>query len=217
MLRYYELKKAYIQLGKKFNLPDNIIRLLYLQTNKLIKNDEDDQKTFHKNILLFKLISSPFDTDFHIFSGNKYVHKNVLQTWIDKYEDINNWNGFYDKILFEYRLPDNKNCEWAIKTSPLRKIDNYEENVTFMDIREKLMVEINILGETNYLKKYITMTHPYDIICVPAELRLKIKYLNTSDFNEIYIDYQNFKDVKGTIHEGAWSMVIDTFGDATFL
>jgi hypothetical protein len=214
MLRYYELKKSYIQLGRKFNIPDNIITLLYNKRKESIKDNENDQRTFHKNILLFKLISSPFDTTFHIFANKKHIHKNVIQTWIKKYEDINMWNGFYDKILFEYRLPDGKNCEWAIKTSPLRQKQEYNDNITFLDIREKLMVEINILGENNYLKKYINSDNP---ICVPAERRLKIKYLNTSDFNEIYDDYNNFKNVKGTIHEGAWSMIIDTFGDATFL
>ena len=218
-LKYYELKKCYIQLGKKYKLPDDIIRLIYFKTKKSIKDHENKQRIYHKNILLFKLISSPFDTKFHIFGGEKYIHKDILKTWMKKYEEVNVWNGFYNEILYEYRLPEGRNCEWAIKTSPIRKINKNGDNIVFQDIKEKLMIEIKIIFETNYLKKYVkTYTQYgdlYDISCVPADLGLKIKYLNTNDFNEIYYDYENFREWKGTVNEDSWVMIIDAFGDTT--
>jgi len=213
--KYEDVKKSYLQVGKKFRIPLDIIKYIFNIVTKEEKKEGKKQMIYLKNILLFRLIASPFDIEFHIFGGKKYEHKNPLQRWINKYNEINNWNGFYEETLYEYRIPDGKNCEWAIKTSPIRKKSFVNNEITFYDIREKLMVEIKILGEENYLMKLNNTEENLNYIA-PADLPLKIKYLNTSPFNEIDIDYSNFLEWKGSDNERAWSMIIDVYGEATY-
>ena len=216
-LKYYELKKCYIQLGKKYKLPDDIIRLIYFKTKKSIKDHENNQRIYHKNILLFKLISSPFDTKFHILGGEKYIHKDILKTWMKKYEEVNVWNGFYNEILYEYRLPEGRNCEWAIKNSGNKKLKFNENNEIwkFLDIREKMFIEIKILGEKNYLFDLNSVGYGLRRYNV-AEKKKKILYLNNSSFEEMYFDYQNFLEWKGGPQESSWSLALDCSGDAMF-
>ena len=48
------------------------------------------------------------------------------------------------------------------------------------------------------------------------ESNLKINYLKNSSFEEIYFDYQNFLEWKGTPQEYSWRLIIDQMGDAAF-
>ena len=128
--------------------------------------------------------------------------------------------------LYAFRLPLNKNCEWGIKHSVLseRKPLKLGEDVQgFYDSREKLLAEIRIIGEEGYL----TLAAPsidtdgersfVAILFPPPTRKNKILYVNTSPWEEVELDYENFLEWKGTEHERSWRIIIDEFGEGSFL
>ena len=194
------MKKTFIQLGKKFRLPDDIVDHLYFILKKKIQTEEESIKRFHRNSLLMNvMIADPKKpTELYGCNMEKYMVEN----------------------LFDYRIPDERNCEWAITNSTNKKLNFNEDNAleNFRDIRERIFVEICILGEENYLfdlsKPVIDL--PYNHRFHHADHNLKVNYLKNSSFEEIYFDYQNFLEWKGTPQESSWRLIIDQMGDAAF-
>ena len=199
VLTHPTMKKTFIQLGKKFKLPDDIIDYLYLILRKKIHTEEESIKRFHRNILLLNvMIADP---------------KRSTELY-DCMEDD------YEKTEpFDYRIPEERNCEWAITNSWNKKLTFNENNAleNFRDIREKIFVEICILGEENYLFDLSNKGQPNsEFRFKPANHNLKLSYLKHSSFEEVYFDYQNFLEWKGTPEESAWRLIIDHSGDAAF-
>ena len=240
LTRYEARKRALLQLGNHFGIPLDIIKVIYHSIERMALIERRSISIYHENMILFKLLSSPFDPPEYIHAtplfGSPCLEPpqktNNADTilWKKKYDSINDWGGFSDQITYEYRLPDNKGCEWAImtrETGPtfIRGIEHHFN-------REKLLTEIKIIGEPNYLisepEPVQTGSEGVHSPCVNTALlqpmslvecgrRLKIKYLNTSPFDEIDIDYNNFNEYKGSVHENAWRLRVDSYGEASFL
>ena len=57
LYRHQELKKAFVQFGSKFRLPDEIVFKLYKMIQDLIQEDKDIVRLYHKNMLLYNTLS----------------------------------------------------------------------------------------------------------------------------------------------------------------
>ena len=153
-----------------------------------------------------------------------YLHSHMI-SWICKYDNYILKQGvdMTKDDLYDYLIPDGKDCEWSIKHSGLKRrmeLRIGEDFQRFTDSRAKLMIELNIIGENNYLRTkhyYPGETEPDIVYWGDCPLRRKIKYLNTSPWNEIEVDYETFLDWKGTEHERSWRLSIDMWGDSSFL
>ena len=198
-LHHPQMKKAFIQLGKKFQLPDDIVERLYSILRQSLRMEEESTQMFSRNVLLLNvMVSDPFRKnrdDFYDCKGSQYEVSNPL----------------------DYRLPEKRNCEWAIKNSGNKKLKFNEDNKLwkFLDIREKLFMEIKILGEENYLFDLNSVGYGLRRYNV-AEKKKKLLYLNNSSLEEMYFDYQNFLEWKGSPQESSWSLALDCSGDAMF-
>ena len=198
-LHHPRMKKAFIQLGKKFQLPDDIVERLYSILRQSLRMEEESTQMFSRNVLLLNvMVSEPFRKnrdDFYDCKGSQYEVSNP----------------------FDYRLPEKRNCEWAIKNSGNKKLKFNEDNKLwkFLDIREKLFMEIKILGEENYLFDLNSVGYGLRRYNV-AEKKKKLLYLNNSSLEEMYFDYQNFLEWKGSPQESSWSLALDCSGDAMF-
>jgi len=132
--REQEKKKVFFQLGRKFNLPLEIIILLFNTLYKNITYDRSLQINFHKNILSSYLCgpsSSILDID------NKFFSK---------------------KNPFQYRLPLNKGNEWLIKSVYERK-----KNIFYHGLHNELKPidiinkQIEIYGAQKFILKYLVL------------------------------------------------------------
>ena len=128
--REQEKKKVFIQLGRKFNLPLEIIIYLFNTLHKDIAYDRSLQINFHKNILSAHLLgpSSIVDID-------------------DDFFNIQN--------PFQYRLPLNKGNEWLIESDFARK-DNLFYHGLYNELkpRDIINTQIEIYGEQKFIFKY---------------------------------------------------------------
>ena len=129
--REQEEKKAFIQLGRKFHLPLDIIIFLYNSLRKSVHEDSSLQINFHKNILSSHLCgpaSMCYDID-------------------DKFLTLNN--------PFQYRLPIGKGTEWLIYSDKSRK-DNimYEGLYNELKPRDIICQKIEIYKDLQFIFKY---------------------------------------------------------------
>ena len=128
--REQENKKVFIQFGRKFNLPLDIIFLLYNSLRKSIDYDRSLQINFHKNILSAYLCgpSSLVDIDDKFFSTQN---------------------------PFQYRLPLDKGNEWLIESDFARK-DNlfYHELYNELNPRDIINTQIEIYRDLQFIFKY---------------------------------------------------------------
>ena len=132
--REQEKKKIFIQLGRKFNLPLEIIILIFNTLHKNITYDRSLQINFHKNILSSYLCgpsSSFLDID------NKF---------------------FSRKNPFQYRLPLNKGNEWLIKSDYERKEKIFYHGLyKELKPRDIINTQIEIYGEQRFILKYLVL------------------------------------------------------------
>lgn len=129
--REQEKKKVFIQLGRKFHLPLDIIIFLYNTLRKSVNEDSSLQINFHKNILSSHLCgpaSMCYDID-------------------DKFLTLNN--------PFQYRLPIGKGTEWLIYSDKSRK-DNimYEGLYNELKPRDIICQQIEIYKDLQFIFKY---------------------------------------------------------------
>jgi hypothetical protein len=269
--REQEVKKCFIQLGKKFGIPPDILKSMYNYIRKCKEEDRTEPCMFYKNMTLMLCLDSygnsgdgksegyHRDYDLEKLRGLSpcKMWELVDGVWVKNVEELRkiffirhyiySWMRLRDKLsglsdymkddIYVHMIPDGKGCEWAIKNSRLSRrmeLAVGEECPRFYDLREKLMNEIRIIGEENYLiskEKYIELytwtsfdrwdqddnaallATPRDIICT---LRQKILYLNTSPWNEIEHDYINFLSNKETM-PNEWRIFVDKYGDSSFL
>lgn len=128
--REQENKKVFIQLGRKFNLPLDIIIYLYNTLHKSIDYDRSLQINFHKNILSSHLLGSS------------------LVNIDDTFFNIEN--------PFQYRLPLNKGNEWLIESDFKRKYNIYYHGLyNELKPRDIINTQIEIYGKNEFLLKYL--------------------------------------------------------------
>jgi hypothetical protein len=274
--REQEVKKCFVQLGKKFGVPPDILKNLYNYIRKCKEEERTEPYMFYKNMILMHCLDSYGNSGG--FSGQRFALryyreegleklrdvssckvwelvdgvwvKNVdelsrgffiqhyIRSWIGKYhyytitDQVGQGNDCMKDDLYEHMIPDEKGCEWGIKNSRLsRRMELVvgEDCSRFYDLRAKLMIELKIIGEEKYLvskEKYRISVgddvHPRrdaeswlvsDVYC---SLRQKILYLNTSPWDEIEFDYENFLEYKDT-QPNSWRIFVDQYGDSYFL
>ena len=127
--REQENKKVFIQLGRKFNLPLDIIIFLYNTLNKSVNYDRSLQINFHKNIL------------------SSYLCGPSLVDIDDKFFSIQN--------PFQYRLPIGKGNEWLIESDFARK-DNLFYHGLYNELKPRDIInkQIEIYKDLQFIFKY---------------------------------------------------------------
>ena len=227
--REQEKKKCFLQLGRRFGLPHDILRLLYNYKNASEKEEEESTCMFYKNMILLMCLDSHGNLDVFTYSSVSMTDTKLsipIQSWLRTYQYMSKDMRFIEEDLYSHRLPIDKNCEWGIKHSGLseRKPLKHGEDVRgFYDSREKLLAEIRIFGEEGYLTSktsYIDTDGERSFVALlfpPPTRKNKILYLNNSPWEEVEMDYENFLEWKGTEHESGWRIIIDEFGEGSFL
>ena len=164
--REQEKKKVFIQLGRKFNLPLEIIIYLFNTLYKNITYDRSLQINFHKNILSSYLCgpsSSTLDID------NKFFSK---------------------KNPFQYRFPLNKGNEWLIKSDYERK-----ENIFYHGLynefkpRDIINTQIEIYGEQKFILKYLVLRGREYYEPLTGMERIRFIDRMGPDLFDLYFDY----------------------------
>jgi hypothetical protein len=201
-----KLKICFLQMGNKFQLPMDMIILLYKYKIKSEEEDLNKIRIEYKNLInMLCLISKGNNT------------KGWLENWNSNYTTYIQGNCNFSKDdIFNYLVPDKRNCEWVIKNSqlsyrkPLRTIDDYPN---FMDKRQRLITEIKIMGKENYLNDYEISRNRNITVCCP--IKKKIKYINTSSWLEIECDYINYIEAAEDEKE-EFRIYVDNSGDGLF-
>ena len=218
--REQETKKCFLQLGRTFGLSHDILRLLYNYKNASEREEEGFTRMFYKNMILLMCLDSHGNLDVLTTRETEWrrrtripPRRDPITLWRNRYRGhIDNGKCFMKDDLYAPRLPLNKNCEWGIKHSGLseRKPLKLGEDVKgFYDSREKLLAEIRIIGEEGYLTSRTAYIDALGFEIGPALRRgdppstrkNKILYVNTSPWEEVEFDYENFLEWKGTEHE----------------
>ena len=220
------LKKCMVQLATNYRVPLDIIKLIYNYKRKSEIEDEDQVRLFYKNIIFIltldtKGINSPVKLNHR---NNLYEKKQIILLWLSNYDIMNQKYNLMKNDIYYYRLPNGKNCEWAIKHTNLKKLLHDDRLDEFNESRYRLIYEINILGESNFLMNESRIS-PYEgtnlnvphLIITPCNLRKKIKYLNTSPLEEIICDYETYLEHKGDYDENNWRLMVDNSGDSYYI
>jgi hypothetical protein len=267
--REQEIKKCFIQLGKRFGVPPDILKILYNYIRKYKEEERTEPCMFYKNMILMHCLDSygnsgrPSDcpsrvgyyrTDdleklrdvssckvWELVDGvwvknvdelrRVFFAKHYIHSWLDKYnyytitDQVGQGNDCMKDDMYKHMIPDEKDCEWGIKNSRLTRrmeLAIGEECPRFYDLREKLMIELKIIGEERYLvskEKHNNLPMVgrnetiYDERDVYCSLRQKILYLNTSTWDEIEYDYGIYLDYKDNM-PNIWRLFIDQYGDS---
>ena len=202
--RYQKLKNAFIDLGNKYSLPEEIVKLIYYSYIKQNKKDVDEIRMFYKNMILMHTLSSLGNLERGSQRNNNTQKNDYYLNWKLLYnENQKEYNDFKEDI-YKYRLPTGRNCEWGIKNSQLkRRMVNSQGELIFTDTREKILMEIKIIGSINYLL-YPIEGSPFkesEYGYLEAELKHKIKYLEITPWWEIEEDYLNWIDSPFTLKD----------------
>ena len=136
----------------------------------------------------------PKEMIIHLYNHLRKIKKDEN----DKIIQYHNSIIFSNSILKEYHCPLNRGLEWCIK-----KTKDYE--------RDYLLMEIRIIGLDGYLYRK-SRGEIYK-----APMKDKIRYLNLGYEDEVISDYKNFLTWMGTVHERSWILLIDDYGDSSFL
>jgi len=175
--REQETKKVFFQLGKKFNLPLDIIILVYNSLRKSIYHDRSLQMNFHKNILSVYLCGPPysiFDIDDEFFNTQN---------------------------PFQYRLPIDKGNEWLIESDDARK-ENIFYHGLYNDLKPRDIInkQIEIYGaharperEKFILKYQVVRGREYTDTLEGME---RIRFIDRIgiDLFDLYFDYLDNPD-----------------------
>ena len=189
--REQEKKKVFFQLGKKFNLPSDIIIFLYNILRKSVYHDRSLQINFHKNILSAHLCGPPYT----IFDTDEFFTKHNP---------------------FQYRLPIGKGNEWLIESDNARK-----ENIFYHGLynqfkpRDIINKQIKIYGaharpgREKFILKYLVRRGRefYEPLTGMERIRfidrigidlfdLYFDYLNNSDFNIVRYGLDTYLEMR---------------------
>ena len=196
--RYQRLKKTFIELGNKHHIPNDIIDLIYEYYVKQNKKDVDEIRMFYKNMILMHTLSSLGNLERGSKIYNTTQKKDYYLNWKLLYnENQKDYHNFKEDI-YKYRLP------MGIKNSQLkRRMMNNNDELLFTDTREKILIEIKIIGTRNYLL-YPIEGNPFkksEYGYLEASLEQKIKYLEITPWWEIEEDYLNWIDSPFTLKD----------------
>ena len=177
--RHENYRLCFLLIGNKFHIPFDLIRFIYLILSKEKIKELNQCAMFHTNILHLKHLQSPALPPHH---PNV---KNYIQQWKSIYQEICENFSLTEDSIFSYRIPMNKYSEWVIKKSVIRgryllppNPDDPHLNVlAFLDCKEQITMEINIIGSRYFAENYFSDDENL-WITKPASLRNKINYLN---------------------------------------
>ena len=199
-----EIKKVYIQLSKKFNLPYDIIKSIFKINRNNDRQIEEEIRIFYKNNILFNIMEykhaniliSTREVSNARFYFNPKARRDIFTKFNELKEDI-----------FKHRFPDKRGIEWGIKVYATKQ-SPYNINNKLVSNHINTMILINIIGEKNYLVTY------KDGNILEADNKSKIEYLNTCSYEVIIDDYSEYLAYK---HQNMldWVIVLKKLQDGS--
>lgn len=211
--RNQKVKLCLLQLGGLYNLPLYLIYYIYEQ--KLSSENEDTNivRLFYQN-LIFRLSMKTCGN--RLYNPGNPKNKEKIYDWCREFKKDEHM--FVNRMYIDHIPVTKDKCPllWAIKKSNLRKKGDlwYYSDCQYQDYRQKLITEINILGEKNYL--YDDNCRHENGFLKECSLKKKILYLNTSPWDEIETDYINFCSETTDENDITWSLFIDFTGDSYY-
>jgi len=190
--RREDFRACFIQLGNTFNVSFDLLKIIYL----LVKQDQIDELNqcamFHTNMLHFKHLSGCF--------GPGASRSSILDQPI--YQEVCENHILTKDSIYSYLIPLNKHSEWVIQKSIVRgkyllpPNDPNHNILGFLDCKEQVTMEINIIGSRFFGEDYFS-DEELRWITIPASLRCKIDYLNNNDFHHIEEEYNDWIEMYG--------------------
>lgn len=207
--RTEDLKCTLMKVGQKYGLPLELMKLVY--RFKLDSEDgvRDKERMFQKNVILMLIFSRP---------SEGWV-ENLERIWNCRFKRLTNAHDFEEEDVYRQNMMNIPEISFWIASSP--QAPQEELRGPKMNTRGHLMKCIKILGEEGYLweARYDVQpaSHPgapQDVIThsSPCSLKRKIKYLNTSCWEEVGRDYDEFR--KDATLRG---LHVDSWGDSYYL
>jgi hypothetical protein len=209
--RTEKLKCTLMKVGEMYGLPLDLMKQVYRFKMELEEEDRGRERMFQKNVILMTIFSRP---------GDGWI-ENLERIWLNRYKRITKQFNFEEDDVYATRITSMpgtvRHCprpEWSfwIKSSPY--VAQIERGPA-MGNRGRLMKCIKILGEDRYLWEaiYDVQSNSHVISRYePCSLKRKIKYLNTSCWDEIGRDYDNF-----VTDAYASRLLVDCWGDSYYL
>jgi hypothetical protein len=198
-----------MKVGVKYGLPLDLMKLVY--KFKLDSEDgvRDKERMFQKNVILMLIFSRP----------NEGWVENLERIWNSRFKRLTNAHDFEEEDVYRAKMMNIPEISFWITSSP--QAPQEELMGPKMNTRGHLMKCIKILGEEGYLWEAICDVQPAshpgaprNVITqsIPCSLKKKIKYLNTSCWEEVGRDYDEFR--KDATLRG---LHVDSWGDSYYL
>ena len=207
--RTEDLKCTLIKVGQKYGLPLDLMKLVYRFKLDSENGVRDKERMFQKNVILMLTFSRP---------SEGWV-ENLERIWNCRFKRLTNAHDFEEEDVYRLHMINIPEISFWIKSSP--HAPQEELRGQKMNTRGRLMKCIKILGEEGYLwearydvQPAIHPGAPRDVIThsFPCSLKRKIKYLNTSCWEEVGRDYDEFK-TDATFR----GLHVDSWGDSYYL
>ena len=171
--RDQEMKKVFLQLGKKTGLSIDLIIYLFKIISLDKKQDELLCRLFHINYISFNIFE-PFSS----FGLRGMTFSQERDT-------------FSSENPYSYRIPLDRNIEWIIKSEVDHKNNLIEDGMSnYISNRDILLHQIKMIGDKNFIMEEdftIRGRQYYEF----APLRTRINFLNYNEFdvsNSLYED-----------------------------
>lgn len=214
--RTEDLKCTLMKVGVKYGLPLDLMKLVYRFKIDSEGGVRDKERMFQKNVILMLIFSRPREGWVDKFPSCPWWADSI---WNSRFKRLTNAHDFEKDDIYRLHMINIPEISFWIKGSP--QAPQEELRGPKMNIRGRLMKCIKILGEEGYLweARYDVQpaSHPgasRDVITrfIPCSLKKKIKYLNSSCWDEIGRDYDEFK--KDATLRG---LHVDHWGDSYYL
>ena len=182
--REEDKKLTYLRLGTKFNIPKEIILVIYNLNKKDEKKQLDLIRAFYQNIILFHTLN-PVDINYYKLIQNVTTLKNPHQ----------------------YLFPIGRGIEWPISNLKF-KLDQllFTDDPIILNhtpIRNILLCQIKMMGDKDFLNidTGININSP---IYSEATLKHKITFMNHHTIVDIFNCYINYHEWKRQIDNNQW-------------
>jgi len=208
--RTEDLKCTLMKVGVKYGLPLDLMKLVYrfkIDSEGCVR---DKERMFQKNVILMLIFSRP---------SEGWV-ENLERIWNCRFKRLTNAHDFEKEDVYRLHMINIPEISFWIKSSP--QAPQEELRGQKMNTRGRLMKCIKILGEEGYLweARYDVQPNPpvpgepsdVNTRFIPCSLKLKINDLNTSCWEEVGRDYDEFK--KDATLRG---LHVDSWGDSYYL
>jgi len=207
--RTEDLKCTLMKVGEMYGLPLELMKQVYRIKIESEEEDRGRERIFQKNVILMTIFGRP---------GDGWV-ENLGRIWLNRYKRLTKEFNFEVDDIYKDRMNDIPEWSFWINGSPQVAQREYGPE---MGNRGQLMKCIKILGEEEYLweavhdvqhKPYIP-GEPFIVNTryIPCSLKKKIKYLNTSSWVEVGMDYDDFRT--DAYNRG---LLVDNWGDSYYL